>query len=210
MTHPSTEISSSHDKNWGVDQSHHFNQVVLLHHEAHPDDSVLQRNSRQQNPSLYCSLIARLWTISPPAPVVIWGCPTWTLAKHLQLGVGVSMAPCSSRSVISSAPPAAIVHPVGPLCVTLLLHPDMLQQSMWHWAHCYRSVATEPYMTSRHLQRLKITINLQDQCFSTHSDVKHVRSKQNIWVSNFSLQSNKWQMCTDGHKDMKILVLFCP
>lgn len=58
VLHPSTELSSSHNKSWGAGQSHNLNQVALTLHEADPENSVWQRHSWKRISSLYCSMTA--------------------------------------------------------------------------------------------------------------------------------------------------------
>lgn len=149
--------------------------------------------------------------ISHPAPLVIRGCPTWTPAKWLQLAASLN-GTRSSRSVISAAPPAAIVHPVGPACVKFFYY--TLTRScclcfLWHRAHSYRSVFTEPLQDIKKCpnRQLKLTTELEDWCFSTQSGVKCIRSSQNTSESRFSQSRSAEQICTDGRKDIKILAL---
>lgn len=117
--HPSTELSSSHNKSCGAGQSHNLNQVTVTHHEAHPENSVWQRHSWKQISSLLLQSDCRYETKYPDFLVsdilhlwLLWGCPTWMPAKVLQSGVSLN-GTRSSRSVISTASPDAIVHPVG-------------------------------------------------------------------------------------------------
>ncbi len=185
VTHSSTELSPSHNKSWGSGQSRNLNQAALMHNEAHPANSVLQRNSRKQITSLYCSLIAdkRQHTDFDLSPILHqW---LYGAAQHgrrpsgYQLGASLD-GTRSSRSVISTAPPAAIVHPVGPACVTFFYY--TLTRScclcfLWHWAHSYRSVFTKPLQDIEKCPnwQLKLTIELEDWCFSTQSGVKCIR-----------------------------------
>lgn len=80
--HPSTELSSSHNKSCGAGQSHNLNQVTVTHHEAHPENSVWQRHSWKQISSLLLQSDCRYETKYPdflvswhPASVVIMGLP---------------------------------------------------------------------------------------------------------------------------------------
>lgn len=146
--------------------------------------------------------------MSHPAPVVIWGFPTWTPAKWLQLGASLD-GTRSSRSVISTAPPAAIVHPVGPACVTFFYYTltrSCCLRFLWHRAHSYRSVFTEPLQDIEKCpnRQLKLT-ELEDKCFSTQSGVKCIRFEpKHIRIKILAEQQ---QICTDGRKDIQIPAL---
>lgn len=146
LLHPSTELSSSHNKSCGAGQSHNLNQVTVTHHEAHPENSVWQRHSWKQIGSLLLQSDCRYETKYPDFELsdilhlwLLWGCPTWMPAKVLQSGMSLNETR-SSRSVINTASPDVIVHPVGlGLCHILF----------YTLTRIYRLCDTEPAVTDQ-------------------------------------------------------------
>lgn len=163
----------------GAEQSHHFNQVFLLHHKAHPADSVLQKNSRKQKPSLCCSLTAERdkTQVLNHLTFCTRGCmglSNMDTCQTITVGPKVSLAPC----------PCPSVHPVGPDFDYTPTRCCSLRDTEPVTDRCSLTLDQSP---NRHL---KITVDLQHQCCSAHSNVKRVTSSQNSARSNFSLRSN--------------------
>lgn len=93
-------------------------------------------------------------------------------AVTVELGVSLN-GTHSCRSVISTAPPAAIVHPVGLACVTFFYYnTSPLWQISAHWA-----VQDAVDCLNR---QLKMTTVVHDWWFSTRSGVKCIKYSQNI------------------------------
>lgn len=112
VMHPRTSLSSRHNKE-------ELGGVIILIKLSCCIVKHSQRTAQTNNYATGKSVLR----LSNLAPVVIWGCPTWPPAKRLELGVRLD-GTRSSRAVVSAAPPAAIVYPARPACVTfLLLHP---------------------------------------------------------------------------------------
>lgn len=112
MTHPSTELSRSHNKNRAA--GHNFNQTVLLPYEEQPG-SITEKLLKTNN-------WPRRHTDFKPTPCASGYMRLSTSAEQLQLDVRLN-GTCSSGSVISH-PTCCHCAPRRPrLCHILLLQP---------------------------------------------------------------------------------------
>lgn len=144
MTHPSTKLSRSHNKNGAA--GHNFNQTVLLPYEAQPG-SITEKLLKTNN----FLLQPRRHTDFKPTPCTSGYMRLSTSAEQLQLDARLNGSR-SSGSVISPAPPAATVHPVGRACVTFFYYNPPRHEAAVYRAHSYRSVPTEACATSESVQ----------------------------------------------------------
>lgn len=113
LLHPSTELSSSHNKSCGAGQSHNLNQVTVTHHEAHPENSVWQRHSWKQISSLLlqsdCRYETRFSSILTSCICGYYGAAQHGCQPRCYSQAWVSMAP--ARVALSLAQPHLM-----PLC----------------------------------------------------------------------------------------------
>lgn len=180
MTHPSTELSRSHNKNRAA--GHNFNQTVLLPYEEQPG-SITEKLLKTNN-------WPRCHTDFKPTPCASGYMRLSTSAEQLQLDVRLN-GTRSSGSVISH-PTCCHRAPRRPrLCHILLLQPSPtwscclpspLLQIGAHWG--VRDIGKCP---KRHG---KITTELLKWCFSAQPVEKCVGSSQNL-KSHWAATNNK-------------------